>query len=376
MGERLWHQHGKQVLVEFPSPITGGQWRLTAQGVVGYIPLSATLGLSLVPKVPIRSLFGMLEYAYGLQAFQILGGQYDALSIEELYERLAEVLARRVLRRCRDGLVRSYVTETTELGVVRGNLNVRRMAQRPWDPRIECTYQEHTADIDDNQILAWTMWVIGRSGLCRPERALPFVRQAFRQLQGAVTVIPVTPADCVGRRYHRLNSDYAPLHALCRFLLEHSGPNHTVGDHAMLPFLVDMARLYEQFVVAWLREHLPASIVLTAQERYDIDRASNLTFAIDVVLRDAVSRKVHCVLDTKYKRVSTPSTDDIAQVVAYAKAMGCHDAILAYPFPPTRLVDTMIGDVRVRSVTFALDHDLEVGGMAFLQDILLRQSRG
>jgi 5-methylcytosine-specific restriction enzyme subunit McrC len=66
-----------------------------------------------------------------------------------------------------------------------------------------------------------------------------------------------------------------------------------------------------------------------------------------------------------------PSTDDIAQVVAYAKAMHRHDAILAYPFAPTRPLDATIGDVRVRSVTFALDHDLYVAGVAFLQDILL-----
>jgi 5-methylcytosine-specific restriction enzyme subunit McrC len=86
------------------------------------------------------------------------------------------------------------------------------------------SYQEHTADIDDNQILAWTLWVIGRSGLCRPDRALLIVRHAFRQLQGAITLVPITAAMCVDRRYHRLNSDYAPLHALCRFSLAHSGP--------------------------------------------------------------------------------------------------------------------------------------------------------
>jgi len=312
----------------------------------------------------------MLEYAYGQQTFQILSSRYESESLEDMFERLAEVLARRVLRRCRDGLVRSYITETAELSVVRGNLNVRRMAQRPWDTRLECTYQEHTADIDDNQILAWTLFVIGRSGLCRPDRALPIVRQAFRQLQGAITLVPVTAADCVGRRYHRLNSDYAPLHALCRFLLAHSGPTHTLGDHTMLPFLVDMARLYEQFVVAWLRAHLPHHLTLTAQERYDIDRASGLVFAIDVVLRDAASGAVRCVVDTKYKRITTPSTDDIAQVVAYAKAMHCHDAVLAYPFSPTRPLDATIGDVRVRSVTFVLDQDVESAGAAFLSDLL------
>jgi 5-methylcytosine-specific restriction enzyme subunit McrC len=369
-GELLWRQYSTQVAVEFPSPITSDQWRLTAQGWVGYIPLTSTLGLSLLPKVPIQSLFGMLEYAYGQQTFQILSGLYDTQSLDELYERLAEVLARRVLRRCRDGLVRSYIAETEELSVVRGSLNVRRMAQRPWDTRLECTYHEHTADIDDNQILAWTLFIIERSGLCRPERALPIVHQAFRQLQGTVALVPVTAAACTNRRYHRLNSDYAPLHALCRFFLDNSGPHYGVGDKAMVPFLIDMARLYEQFVAAWMQAHLPPAVRLDQQVPYRIDAASGLEFRIDVVLTDAASGRTRCVLDTKYKRVSAPSTDDIAQIVAYAEAKGCQDAILAYPFPPTRPLDAYVGDVRVRSVVFALDAELEQAGQAFLQQVL------
>lgn len=369
-GELLWRQYSKQVVVEFPSPATGGQWRLTAQGWVGHIPLGPDLSIALQPKVPVRSIFAMLEYAYGRKTFQLLGGLYEALSLEELYERLAEVLARRVLRRCRDGLIREYVNQTEELSVVRGSLNVPRMAVRPWDVRLECTYQEHTADIEDNQILAWTLFIIGRSGLCRPERALPTVRQAFRQLQSVTMLRPVSAADCTGRRYHRLNADYAPLHALCRFFLEVSGPHHEAGDRSMVPFLVDMARLYEQCVAAWLRERLPLGVRIVTQEPYLIDRLSGLAFAIDLVLRDTASSQALAVLDTKYKRVDTPATDDVAQVVAYAEATGCTSAFLIYPTAPQRPLDALLGDIRVRSVVFAVDQQLEEAGEKLLHAIL------
>jgi len=369
-GELLWRQYSNQIKVEFPSPATGGQWRLTAQGWVGHIPLGPALSIALQPKVPVRSLFAMLEYAYGQKTFQLLGGLYEALSLEELYERLAAVLARAVLRRCRDGLVREYVSQTEELSVVRGSLNVRRMAARPWDVRLECTYQEHTADIDDNQILAWTLFVISRSGLCRPEHALPAVRHAFRQLQGVTTLRPVAAADCVGRRYHRLNADYAPLHALCRFFLEASGPHHEAGDRAMVPFLVDTAQLYEQCVANWLSAHLPGDLRLVKQEPYIIDRRSGLAFAIDLVLRARASGRALAVLDTKYKRVDTPSTDDVAQVVTYAEATGCHEAFLIYPTAPHRPLDAMLGNIRVRSVVFAVDQQLDQAGAQLLGSIL------
>lgn len=369
-GELLWRQYSNQVQVEFPSPATGGQWRLTAQGVVGHIPLTPELSIALLPKVPMRSIFGMLEYAYGQQSFRFLDGWYEAHSLDELYERLAEALARRVLRRCRDGLVRAYVGQSDELSVVRGSLNVRRMASRPWDTRLECHYQEHTADIDDNQILAWTLFVISRSGLCRPDRALPTVHRAFRQLQGAVELTPISAAACVGRRYHRLNADYAPLHALCRFFLESAGPHQTAGERAMLPFLVDTARLYEQFVSAWLAGHLPPGLRLVAQEPFTIDQGSGLAFAIDLVIRDGATGAGRCVLDTKYKRVDTPSTSDVAQVVAYAEATGCQEAFLIYPTAPHRPLDAIIGAIRVRSVVFAVDRQLDEAGAEFLRAIL------
>lgn len=367
-GEFLWRQYRKQVEVEFPSPATSDQWKLTAQGWVGYIPLGPGLGLSLLPKVPLRDLFGMLEYAYDLGSFHLLDDEFESQSLEELYERLAGILASKIINRARDGLYRDYVARTEALPYIAGTVEHRQLARRPWDVNIECTYHDHTADIDDNQILAWTLHTIARSGLCT-ERNRPVLRRAYHQIQNAVTLTPVRAADCIGRRYHRLNADYAPLHALCRFFLEHSGPQYAVGEHSMLPFLVDMARLYEQFVVAWMHQHLPPTTTLTAQERYDIDRASGLAFAIDLVLRDTASGTVRCVIDTKYKRVDTPATADIAQVIAYAKAKHCHDALLAYPFAPARPLDATIGDVRVRTVTFALGGDLDHAGAEFLAQI-------
>jgi len=373
-GDRLWNDYKNQMEIGFPSPATGDQWRLTAQGWVGYIPLSPELRIALRPKVPIQRLFGMMEYAYGQKTFQILEGRYPAETLDEAYERLAEVLARRVLRRARDGLVRAYVSQTEELAVVRGSLNVRRMATRPWDTRLECSYQEHTADIDDNQILAWTLFVIGRSGLCRPDRALPTVQRAFHQLQRAVTLTPVSATACVGRRYHRLNADYAPLHALCRFFLYTSGPHHTAGDRTMLPFLINMAGLFEEFVAGWMRARLPHAVRLVDQEHHTIGKGSGLSFVIDLVLRDHVTGKALAVLDTKYK--CEVKTDDIAQVVAYAEMTGCTEAVLVYPIAPQRPLDARIGAIRVRSLAFDLDSDLNDAGERFLAALSITDIRG
>ena len=91
----------------------------------------------------------------------------------------------------------------------------------------------------------------------------------------------------------------------------------------MLPFLVNMSHLYELFVSEWLKAHLPDVISLVPQERAYLDDTSGLYFDIDLVLRDTSTGEILSVLDTKYKDTTTPATDDIAQIVAYAEKMGC-----------------------------------------------------
>jgi 5-methylcytosine-specific restriction enzyme subunit McrC len=72
------------------------------------------------------------------------------------------------------------------------------------------------------------------------------------------------------------------------------------------------------------------------------------------------------VLDTKYKREPKPSADDVAQVVAYATRKACKNAVLIYPRTLDAAKDFYVGGVRVRSLGFPLDADLEEGGMRLL----------
>ncbi|MDQ3815977.1 MAG: McrC family protein [Armatimonadota bacterium] len=367
-GMALWRDYGKQIVVDYPSPLTDGQWQLTAQGWAGYVPLSSEVHLALRPKVAVSNLFRLLEYAYRLPMI-FPPGLYECGSLEEFYESLANILAKRVLERARKGYYRADVSRTERLPYLRGRLDVRPLPHTPWDVNLPCRYQEHTTDIEENQILAWTLWLIARSGLCG-ERSRALVGQAYRTLQSSVQLLPHQPQDCLGRLYHRLNEDYRPLHALCRFFLEHTGPHHKRGDHAMLPFLVNMERLFEMFVAEWLKAHLPPDLVLQAQAPVQIDEHGHVSFQIDLVLHDAATGQALQVLDTKYKNVNQPSSEDIAQVVAYAAARGCREAILIYPARLARPLDAKIGDIRVRSVTFALDGDLERTGEMLLASII------
>jgi 5-methylcytosine-specific restriction enzyme subunit McrC len=371
VGERLWRAYKDKVEVGFPSPKTENQWKLTSQGWVGYIPVTADFGLELRPKVELSNVFRMLEYAYRLNSFQFLDDLVHYQSLEEFYEYLANILAKRVLDRARKGFYKAYLPQHERLPYVRGRLDTRRLMHKPWSTRITCHYEEHTPDIEENQILAWTLRQIARSQLCS-ERVQPTVRRAYRALQGFTSLHAFSPQDCVGRLYNRLNNDYHPMHALCRFFLEHSGPRQEIGDRTMLPFLVNMARLFELFVAEWLKAHLPASLLLTVQEKVDVGDKNALRFDIDLVLTDAETGETYFVLDTKYKAKNKPEQSDISQVVTYAEIKHCQHAVLIYPEPLKEPLDQWFGNIHVQSMTFALDGDLEAAGLAF-QNHLLHQ---
>ncbi len=369
LGEYLHRKYGDKIGVEPPTFKTGYKWQLVSKGHVGYISTGEGWGIALRPKVPLGNLFRMLEYAYDVGEFRNQDRSlFDAAALEEFYERLANVLAQRVLSRARKGFYRRYLEERDRLPFVRGALEMREAARRPWEVRLLCRFEEHTADVEDNQILAWTLRQVVRCGACS-ERVLPAVRQAYRSVKSAASLQPFSPAACADRLYNRLNDDYRPMHALCRFFLESTGPMHETGDRKMLPFLVDMSLLFERFVARWLARRAPERFRVRAQEQVRIGERGDLAFRIDLVLADRVSNRTLAVLDTKYKTAESPVHDDVAKVVAYAAVKQCRTAILIYPQPLTQPVNARLGEIRVRSLTFDLDGNLEANGKQFAEQL-------
>ncbi len=370
VGEQLWRrldQNGKKLLVSFPSPKTEYQWELTAQGWVGQFSLPHQLQLNILPKLPIARLFQLWEAAYELPLAHLTDGLTTLDSLPAFFNLLAHILAQRVIRRGRQGLQQAYVPETADLPYVRGRLVPRQPTAAHPTVQLACRYLAQTTDITDNQILAFTLHQLARSGQCNPA-AQTAVRQAYHLLQPAVTLRPFTAPDCQNRSYGRLNQDYAVMHALCRFFLEHTGPRLNDGDHVIMPFLLNMAQLYERSVANWLRTQLPAPYQIKAQESTTVGHHDELCFQIDLTLYGENGRPL-AVLDTKYKTPDKPSQADISQVITYAKARGCPHALLIYPQALPQPLNVLVGDVQLHTIHFGLEQPLDQAGDDFLQQL-------
>ncbi|MEM7713830.1 MAG: restriction endonuclease [Cyanobacteria bacterium P01_A01_bin.68] len=367
IGIELYQKYRKQIDIEFPNYKTENQWQLKAKGWVGYIPLNYQLAVKINPKVSIDNIFVMLKYAYKLKSFTFIEGLMNCDSLQGFYNNLAYTVAQLILNRVRKGLYRIYIPETQHLAYVRGRLDISETIKQPWNVKLKSHYQEQTIDIEDNQILLWTLFIISRNSLCS-EEVSKIIRKAYHTLQSLVTIKYFSYEDCFKFNYNRLNQDYKLLHYLCRFFLENTSPIYNSGNRKTLPFLVNMAKLYELFVAEWLKINLPSNLILQSQKRVNI--AKNLNFQIDLVLYDISTNKNRYILDTKYKNPDSPSSDDVAQVVAYAVSQKCSEVILIYPTTLTHPLDKFVGNIRVRSLTFSLDKNIDEAGNTFLKQLL------
>lgn len=134
----------------------------------------------------------------------------------------------------------------------------------------------------------------------------------------------------------------------------------------MIPFLVDMERLYERFVAAWLAQHLPAEQQVAAQVRTPVGPGQALHFAIDLVITGPGGAP-RWVLDTKYKSpAGGPDPADVAQVLAYAQVQRAQQAVLVYPQPLSQPLDTTVQGVRLRTLALPIQGDLHQAGAALL----------
>lgn len=356
--------------IAFPSIITGNKFIVRSKGWVGHIPVGHDLIVKVHPKVPVSTLFGMLETAYNLKSFELLSGTTNVATIEELYERVASILAHRILDRARKGLYQSYVSEQDDLVVVRGKIDVQQTLRLSMggSPKLHCEFHTLTHDLEDNQLLLWTLYQVSRGGLQRPEvkRA---VRQAYRVLMSVVTLTEKFAHDCINRFYHRLNVDYQPLHGLCRLLLEHLGPDIGAGNNLFLPFRLNMPNLFESFVAEWLRANAPTSWDVRTQHIAKLKSNAELTFRIDLLLRDKQTGTAFAVLDTKYKSDEKPTESDIQQVVAYAVETNVRRAFLVYPQSLFHPINVHIGNIEVQSLSFDIGTRLDSAGHTFLEHL-------
>ncbi|MFY1623718.1 McrC family protein [Micromonospora sp. WMMD735] len=352
-------------------PEGGGWWRLLPTGKVGAVRIDG-LDVQVQPKVGIARLLFLLGYAMhpGFRPEDV-----TATPEPDLWPALAESLIRQAERALAPGVLQGYVSVDESLPLVRGRIRFAdQFARRPGIPLpIEVRFDEYATDIAENQILRTAL----RRMMAVPR--LPAGAQArLAHLDGRLDGVRVLPHGALlpTWRTSRLNARYTPALRLAQLVLHYQSAEPGPGGVSMAAFVVNMAKAFEDFVIAALREALapyPGHTDGQYPAHLDVDRT--ISIRPDVV--HVINGQPVAVFDAKYKLEGANSgypNSDAYQMLAYCTALNLPLGWLIYAQGTSEPGPRRIRNTEIDVVHHPLDLTAPPGRILADIDVLARKA--
>ncbi len=316
-------------------PEPAGCWRLLPRDHVGVVRFEhVQVAVRPKDKVGLCHVLFYLGYAVdpGFRAESVVGSPDD-----DLWPALGHSLAQAAEQALRRGVLQGYRTIDEALNTVRGRVRFGDQLQRRPGllVPIEITHDQFDVDITENRILLAAMTTM--LGVPRLDDA---VRRRLIHLCGRLAgVSRLQPGDRVPPwQPTRLDGRYHVALRLAELILGHASVIAGPGRQRMAAFVVNMWKVYEDFVTTALMEAMhdePGSprAQLPAYLAGDGDWiAGEVPMRIDLVHFDENGRP-RAVLDAKYKAASLSgryANADHYQMLAYCTALRVRRAWLIY----------------------------------------------
>jgi len=320
-------------LVEVHKQIDG-RWLILPKGKVGAVRVD-DLQVQVTPKgkVGLTRLLFLLGFAAdpGFRP-ETVAGIEDA----DLWPALAESLARFTERATGGGVLQGYRTIEDAMRTVRGRIRLSdQIARRPGQMiPIEVTYDEFTVDIPENRILRLAI----KRMLAVP-RLSTSARARLAHLDGRLAEVTLLHPGTATPTWQqtRLNRHYGSALRLAEIILANTSAESGDGGVQVAAFVVDMAKVFEDFIGTALTESLrryPGSTRTqypTHLDEKQLQRPSAISMYVDIV--HSVSKETRLIFDAKYKAAGSnaryPNADHY-QMLAYCTALNLPTAWLVY----------------------------------------------
>ena len=303
-----------------------GYYSITAQNLVGTLVVD-DLRVLVRPKIRPENLFLLLEVglnpdAWRQEAFDYATSANLLPSVIAFYARTLETTLAR-------GLLRSYRHTEERLVALRGRMDmVGQFRLAGIKAPVACRYDEYTPDIAENRYLkAATRLALRVPGVAPEDR-----QRLLREVVSLEDVddIHVEPDEFDRIAFTRLNAHYQPALRLAQLLLANLTLADQLGKRAASSFLVDMNRLFENFVTQRLRRVLRGRLEVRDQFPSYLAAQQRVPIRPDLVFR----RQGHevYVADIKYKLTgdARARTADYYQLLAYTTALDLPEGVLIY----------------------------------------------
>lgn len=337
--------------------------RLLPRGRVGAVQ---TEGLEVVvePKLGISRLLFLLGYADdpGFRPESVTGAADD-----DLWPAIAETVCRHVEHALARGVLQGYASRDEALNMVRGRIRVGdQLARRPGLPLpLEVTYDEYTVDIAENRLLRAAI-----RRLLAVQNIRSDCRRRLQHLESRLDgVSRLVPGTSLPRwTQDRLNARYHSALQLAELVMRNLSFELGSGSVKVASFVVNMATVFEQFVVTALRRAWSSYPGDTRSQYWvPLDADHSIDMYVDAV--HLVEREPRVIVDAKYKLTDATGSHanaDHYQMLAYCTALGLDTAWLVYASGP-KSVERSIRNSPVRVIEYPLD--LEVPPADLLRQI-------
>ena len=333
-----------------------GIYDLTPGSTVG-ATIVAGMEVQIRPKIDLGRFMFMLSYAIDPRRWDQDLVQY-AEDVEVL-EAILPAFVAHLHRATRRGLLFGYQTIEEALPTVRGRIRINDQIRRHYDFSlpVEVRYDDFTIEIPENQLIKSAVSALRRLPI-RSDRVRASLR-AFELTFAEVEIIDYRGRPLPDVRFTRLNEHYRPAVELSKLILQSFSYELGRGEVIGASFLVDMNRVFEDFVVVALREVLRVGPTELRQGKRGLylDTRRRIPLKPDVAWWHG--SRCEFVGDAKYKRAegAIPNAD-IYQALAYATAAGLPGALLIYAKGEMSPEVLQIARTDKEIHTFALDLDV------------------
>ncbi len=310
-------------------PVRGarGRYRLKPGSTVGALEVDG-ISVLIKPKIEMTQLLSLACYA--MSKLEIRKELFDFEEAETLPDVLALALIAAARHAFGRGLLRGYLTEEEALHTVRGRIRFDEQIRRRYGIPlpVELRFDEFTEDILANRLVKAAAARLGRMTLRSPDarRGLGWVAAMLENVSLLEFRRRVPEV-----RFDRLNEHYQHVVGLARLILLHSEFESFRGNVRASGFLIDMNKLFQEFVTQALRERLGISAnTLQSEKKVPFDQDGSVKLEPDLSWWDG--GKCTFVGDAKYKKIDDRSAPnaDLYQILAYATALDLPGGLLIY----------------------------------------------
>ncbi len=315
-----------------PSSGKEAVYDLTPDSRIGAIHLP-DLDIIIRPKVELDRVLFMLGYAIGLRDWWLPHGVLLDEQ-DDLVEAVIPGFIHQVEQALRRGLLQGYRSEEDALPTVRGRIRMADQISRRYGVAfpMEVRFDEYTDDIELNRILRAAVFRLLRLRK-RSGRHSGALRHLDDRL-AAVSLVKYDNTRLPSVQWDRLNARYRPAVQLALLILNWTSFELRSGDVAASALLLDMNKMFEDFVIVALREELGVSDRVLVQgargHRLSLDVAGLVRLEPDISWWDG--GRCTFVGDVKYKRLSVAGFQhaDLYQLTAYTIATDLPGGVLIY----------------------------------------------